>query len=78
VNDLDLRVVKGGTTYFGNGAGADRINNVEVVSLDDPAAGTYEITVAAHNVRQGPRQSYALVITGDFEDAAVRRRAARH
>lgn len=79
VNDLDLRVVKNGTTYFGNGATPDRINNVEVVSIGEPATGTYEITVAAQHLGSGPRQSYALVITGDVaEEPAVRRRASRH
>jgi Subtilase family len=71
VNDLDLRVSGVETT-------PDRLNNVEVVSIAEPAAGTYEVTVSAHRLGFGPRQSYALVITGDVEDAAMRRRAARH
>jgi Subtilase family len=71
VNDLDLRV-------SGVSREADRLNNVEVVSIDEPNAGTYEITVAAHRLGFGPRQSYALVLTGDFDDAVMRRRAARH
>jgi len=78
VNDLDLRVVKGNATYLGNGLAPDRINNVEVVSLDDPAAGVYEITVATHRLGLGDRQSYALVITGDFDDANRRSRSVRH
>ncbi len=69
VNDLDLRV----NAITSN----DRINNVEVVKVDDPN-GTYDITVTAHRLGFGARQSYALVITGDFEDANVRRRATRH
>lgn len=78
VNDLDLLVVSGGTTHLGNGATPDRINNVEVVSLADPAAGTYAITVAAQKLGFGSRQSYALVITGDIEDATNgRMRAVR-
>jgi subtilase family protein len=77
VNDLDLRVVSNGTTYFGNG-GADRLNNVEVVMIETPASGTAEITVATHHLGSGPRQGYALVITGDIEDSVVRRRVARH
>lgn len=58
VNDLDLRV---------NGVGRDdHLNNVEVVSVATPAAGAYDITVSASRLGFGSRQSYALVITGDF------------
>jgi hypothetical protein len=72
VNDLDLTV--SGVTRT-----ADRLNNVEVISVADPSATTYEITVAAHRLGFGAKQSYALVITGDLEEApAMRRRAARH
>ncbi|MEO8381761.1 MAG: S8 family serine peptidase [Acidobacteriota bacterium] len=78
VNDLDLTVKRGDLTYRGNGNAPDRINNVEVVSLDDPSAGTYEITVSAAHLGFGPRQSYALVITGDFDDATRRVRSVRH
>jgi hypothetical protein len=70
VNDLDLHV----NALTPN----DRLNNVEVVKVDQPS-GVYEITVRAHRLGFGPRQSYALVITGDLEDAGgARRRAARH
>ena len=73
VNDLDLRV-SGVTTP------PDRLNNVEVISIAEPATGTYDVTVSAFRLGFGPRQSYALVITGDLEDAPAsgRRRAARH
>ncbi len=72
VNDLDL-TVSGVTTT------PDRLNNVEVISIDDPSGGTYDITVTAHQLGFGTKQSYALVITGDLEDAQpMRRRAARH
>lgn len=69
VNDLDLHV----NAITPN----DRLNNVEVVKVDQPS-GIYEITVRAHRLGYGPRQSYALVITGDLEDVGGRRRAARH
>jgi hypothetical protein len=84
VNDLDLRVVDAnGNTIFGNDAlhpgQADRRNNVEVVSIPNPAAGTVTITVNANALGSGTRQSYALVITGDIADAVhPRRRAAAH
>ncbi|HEX2062371.1 MAG TPA: S8 family serine peptidase, partial [Thermoanaerobaculia bacterium] len=78
VNDLDLQVSTSGATHFGNGSAPDRLNNVEVVSLDEPKSGTYTIRVSAHDLKFGARQSYALVITGDFTSATSRSRAVRH
>jgi hypothetical protein len=82
VNDLDLRVTASdGATLFPNGGtGADRRNNVETVLLDAPAAGVYTITVAVNTLGQGPRQGYALVLTGDLSTVATagRTRAVRH
>jgi hypothetical protein len=78
VNDLDLRVTTTSGTRFGNGNTPDRLNNVEVVSLDPQASGLVSITVSAHDLRFGVRQSYALVITGDFTPVSTRVRAARH
>ena len=85
VNDLDLRVVTpSGSTLHGNErlhpGQPDRVNNVEGITVDSPSAGTYAITVSANRISSGPRQSYALVITGDFDSeapAAARRRAIR-
>ena len=69
VNDLDLRV---------NGAGRDdHRNNVEVFSIEQPTAGMYDVSVTASRLGLGPRQSYALVITGDFSVPASRTRAVR-
>jgi Subtilase family len=77
VNDLDLRVATSSGTHFGNGA-PDRINNVEVVSLGS-ASGNVSITVSAHDIAFGARQSYALVLVGEFAKAAnARSRAVRH
>jgi Subtilase family len=89
VNDLDLRVTDtAGATLLGNESlhpgQSDRLNNVEVVSIAEPAGGSYTISVAAAHLGVGPRQSYALVITGDLTDSipampnAARNRAARH
>jgi len=69
VNDLDLRVNAQSMN--------DHRNNVEVVSIPSPDAGLYTITVSANQLGAGPRQSYALVLTGDLSDAATRRRAVR-
>jgi hypothetical protein len=75
VNDLDLRVRTATNTY----GGTDRLNNVEVVSLDEPAAGLYTIDVSAFRLQFGAKQSYALVLTGDFALASAgRARAVRH
>jgi len=77
VNDLDLSVeAPGGALYRGNvfsdgasvtGGSPDAVNNVEVVFLPSPAAGTYTLTVHAAEVPGNPllpesdRQGYALV-----------------
>ncbi|MFA5076969.1 MAG: S8 family serine peptidase, partial [Candidatus Micrarchaeia archaeon] len=68
VNDLDLKVtLPNGSWYYGNkhtlnlaAASADRVNNVELVIVDSPMAGTYTVTVSAYNVPSGP-QDFALV-----------------
>ncbi len=70
VNDLDL-VVNGQSTN-------DHLNNVEMVSNATPVTGVYTITVSANQLGLGPRQSYALVLTGDLTDVTTRRRGVRH
>ena len=79
VNDLDLRVTEpSGSLLFGNGQ-ADHVNNVEAVSVAQPLAGVYTISVSAARLGVGPRQNYALVVSGDIADpASVRTRAVRH
>ena len=74
VNDLDLRITTAtGSTLLGNESlhpgQPDRLNNVEVVSIAQPPAGLYTISVTASHLGFGTRQSYALVITGDLADA---------
>jgi hypothetical protein len=79
VNDLDLQVRTPSGVQYGNGAEPDRLNNVEVVSIAEPAAGSYTIFVNAHALGFGTSQSYALVLTGDFAAAAPSRaRSVRH
>jgi hypothetical protein len=62
----------------------DHANNVEGVSIVQPLNGTYTISVSASRLGLGPRQSYALVVTGDVSDPPApqqlpaRTRAARH
>lgn len=80
VNDLDLRVVapNGAALFPNGGTQADRVNNVEVISIPQPVTGTYSITVSASRLGGGARQGYALVMTGDFANAPVgRARAVR-
>lgn len=84
VNDLDLRVADPrGNVHFGNEplhpGTPDRLNNVEVISIPTPIAGTYSIAISANHLGLGPRQGYALVITGDITDAPLARtRSVRH
>lgn len=72
VNDLDLTVSGPSGTFLGNvfsagwsatGGTADRRNNVENVYIQNPAAGTYTVTVSAFNIPNGP-QRFALVVDG--------------
>lgn len=72
VNDLDLTVTGPSGTFRGNvfsggwsatGGSADRRNNVENVYIQNPAAGTYTITINAFNIPNGP-QRFALVVDG--------------
>lgn len=71
VNDLDIRVSQGGTTYTPwrltgvttNGKGdnsADPFERVEVAN----ASGTYTITVTHKGSLSGGSQNYSLIITG--------------
>jgi Subtilase family len=64
-NDLDLVVSGPGGSLPGNGSEPDRRNNVEQVSIENPPAGLYTITVRSWNVPNGP-QPFALVATGDL------------
>ena len=86
VNDLDLRVITpSGEIHVGNEAihagQRDHLNNVEAVMIPAPIGGTYTFAVDATKIGSGPRQGYALVITGDFvsgTQTTVKRRAAHH
>jgi hypothetical protein len=72
VNDLDLVVTNGATTYLGNrfangtsrtGGSRDSINVEEGVRIVAPAPGLWTIRVEGHRVPTGP-QPFALCITG--------------
>jgi hypothetical protein len=81
-NNLDLRVVSPTEdSYLGNdfiiadkesnpnGTSFDELNNVEMVILKSPEAGTYTIEVIGTviNVGNPTAQGYALVVTGALE-----------
>ena len=76
VNDLDLVVTDPGTTTYrpwilnttANATilnlpatnGIDRLNNVEQVLINNPAAGTYNINIDGFNVPVGPQKYYVV------------------
>ncbi len=77
VNDLDMSVVSGGTTFLpwvlnptptvaalnSNAVRArDSLNNAEQVTISNPAAGDVTVNLSAFNIPQGS-QSYYLVYT---------------
>lgn len=79
VNDLDLRVRTPDVEFKGNrwiagrstpGGDYDRLNNVEQVEWTPQRAGLVEIDVWAHRIVVGP-QTFALVVTGDFEPVSA-------
>lgn len=73
VNDLDLTATSpSGTVYRGNvlvggasepGGDPDRVNNVEVVRVEDPEPGLWTLEVSPHAVPVAD-QGYALTVTG--------------
>lgn len=78
VNDLDLVVEQGATTYLGNqwsggqsvtGGTADDRNVEENVRRATPVVGNYTIRVEGANVPFGP-QPYALVVSGALGGSA--------
>ncbi len=67
VNNLNLIVRSpNGRVFPGNlGATPDCANNVEVVRVQKPAAGKWQVQVVGSNVPQGP-QEFAVVCIGDL------------
>lgn len=77
VNNLDLSVINGATTTLpwildpvnpNNAAvrGVDVVSNVEQVTIDNPAAGTYTMRVHGLSIPTGPTQTYALTWSVDM------------
>lgn len=74
VNNLDLKVINGATTYLpwildpNNPAtpattGIDNVSNIEQVSIDNPAAGAYTLRVLGTAVPIGANQTYSMTWT---------------
>ncbi|MFC0602921.1 S8 family serine peptidase [Winogradskyella pulchriflava] len=84
VNDLDLRLEKDGTTFFpwkldysastgfSNSKADNSVDNIEVIEIDAPTAGSYTLTVTHKGTLQGnvggpfdpQSQDFSLIITG--------------
>jgi hypothetical protein len=75
VNDLDIRITRNGNTYYpwamnpsipSNPAGkGDNIrDNVEVVDIPNPAAGTYVITIRHKGTLVNSSQPVSVIISG--------------
>ncbi|HNP31830.1 MAG TPA: S8 family serine peptidase [Flavobacterium sp.] len=82
VNDLDIRVTKGSTTYYpwrltndpsspAVRTGDNAVDNVEQVKIDAPTAGLYTITVSHKRTLVTGNQKYSLVITGITSPFAI-------
>ncbi len=78
VNDLDIRITKGGTTYFpyeltGPTTSAQQDNNVDPYERVDVngASGTYTITVTNKGTLVGGTQAFSLIVTGVTGTPAV-------
>ncbi|MFD0863049.1 S8 family serine peptidase [Sungkyunkwania multivorans] len=71
VNDLDIRVAKGGTTYFPwrltgvttNGLGDNTKDPYERITVG-AASGSYTITITHKGSLSGGSQNYSLIVTG--------------
>jgi hypothetical protein len=81
VNDLDIRITKGGATYFpwildpanpGNAAttGDNFRDNVEQIQIGVPESGNYTVTVTHKGTLVDAPQAFSLILTG-LEDSAV-------
>lgn len=83
VNDLDIRITKDGIPFYPwrldvNSPTSpalrdadNSIDNVEVVKIDNPAAGNYVITVTHKGTLVTGGQNYSLVVTGLSSNIAL-------
>jgi subtilisin-like proprotein convertase family protein len=83
VNDLDIRITKDGTTTFypwklqsnpnslAIRTGDNNVDNIEVINIDAPVAGIYEIAITHKGTLINNLQRYSLVITGITSDFSL-------
>ncbi|MFC1733881.1 S8 family serine peptidase, partial [candidate division KSB1 bacterium] len=83
VNDLDLRITKGATTYYSwkldrnnpsnaaTNSAENNVDNVEQVFIASPAAGSYTITVDYDGTLTNSTQSFGIIINGIDEYSSV-------
>ncbi len=75
VNDLDMRISDGSSTYYpymldgqnpANAAttGDNDVDNVEKIVIDNPGAGPYTITIEHEGVITGDEQAFSLIVSG--------------
>jgi PKD repeat protein len=77
VNELDLRITQGGSTFYpwkldrnnpsaaATRNGENNVDNVEMVTIDNPVAGTdYTIVVDHDGTLSGGSQVFSIIVTG--------------
>jgi subtilisin-like proprotein convertase family protein len=75
VNDLDIRITRNGTTFYpwklnetptlpATRNSDNNIDNVEIIKIDNPAAGDYVITISHKGNLETGLQDYSLIVTG--------------
>lgn len=77
VNELDLRITEGSNTYYpwscsrtnhsaaATRSGENNVDNVEMVTIDNPSAGTdYTIVVDHDGSLSGGSQAFSIIISG--------------
>ncbi|AGC77112.1 S8 family serine peptidase [Nonlabens dokdonensis] len=83
VNDLDIRISQGGTTFepwkltgvLSNGRGDNLVDNFERVDVASPS-GIYTITVSHKGTLANGSQPFSLIVTGEQNDFAIRSSAS--
>ncbi|WP_320816055.1 S8 family serine peptidase [Flavobacterium sp.] len=83
VNDLDIRVTKDGTTTYypwklqsnpnslAIRTGDNNVDNVEVIKIDVPVAGIYDVAITHKGTLINGSQRFSLVITGITSNFAL-------
>jgi hypothetical protein len=76
VNDLDIRITKDGTTFFpwklnfpdptitATRTNDNDVDNVEIIKIDNPVQGNYQITVSHKGTLVNNSQNFSLIVSG--------------